>query len=706
MKKYIHILLYSAVLLTVACMKQEQDGRDADNEPETDGPMVTLEFSLPPETKGTMAHTPSIGTIHVAVFNKNGVLKQFEEATLTNPENVTNGSTDGNPTYTVDILMSTKPRILHFIADSPITTFNGLVEAAGTTGEDVILNALTTSGGRSAYWQRFELEKVDAYTYQGHYDIPGGGSHDGDSYTYTDQGQTITVNRGDYIKRDGTKVLDGTGYFQSDYVKGIIQHIPLVRNFAEITVTPMDGSNFIPKQFALVNVPTKGYVAPYDADAGSFAKAFSSSISGSIFNGTLTYAGVHDTGYAGTLAGTLDTSMPTAFIDLTSSGDHRAFMYERPLPNTSQPSTCILLGGLYDADQDGDYSDDDGAVRDTETGFTWLLIEVDKDGSYFPVYRGLSYDIRIGTVEGTNGYASAAAAFNADPIGDISSSVTTATLTQINDGKGTTLWVSYIDYVATEAETKDIYYTMFYLPPDGTGSLEYLNDGVTVSVSHPDANYAAIDGDADISDSNTYTDGTPDPTKQWKKVSVTLAGPGISTRRSILHIEGTAFANEGQTGKTMFRDVNYRVMGVQHFVYGDNVLKATPLADESAGRETTLTIYLPSDLGYSMFPLTLRIEAENGNFTTVDALPVASGPSLFNPGKNAFYFLKTIEYEDYYDVGTHTTTNAFTARFKTTRDGTTTAKGTNATRFAVRDKVQAGRNNPYFETATCQVSVP
>lgn len=701
MKKYIYIFLFFAALLTAACVEPMQPQPNLlDLLDEEDGPTVTLEFSLPPQTKGAMSHDPSIATIHVAVFNKAGVLKQFEQAVLTNPGNVTNGSSASNPTYSVDIHMSAKPRILHFIADSPITTFDELVAAAGTSGEDVILNALTTSGGQAAYWQRFELDRVDAYKYQGgvYTDCYGHdwGTAGGNSYEYTDAGQSITVNKGDYIKRDGHKVLDGTGYFQSDYVKGVISNVPFVRNFAEITVTGMDGTNFIPKQFALVNVPTHGFVAPYDAEAGLFAEAYTNCTS-SGFTG-FTHDGVAGTGYPGTLAGALNTSLPTEFINLEGSGNHNAYMYERPLPNTSQPSTCILVGGLYDHDQDGNYADNDGAVREPGTGLTWLMIEVDKDGAYFPIYRGLSYTIRIGTVEGTKGYASAADAYNAEPIGDISSSVTTATLTQINDGKGTTLWVSYIDYVATEAQTKTIYYTMYY---EDSGVITYLNDGVTATVSHPDDSYKAILS-IDTSDAATYTSGTPDDSKEWKMISVRLADNGQFTKRSVLRISGNA-----HNGKTMYRDVQYRVMDTQEFKNGNNVLKGTALASENSGEQTTLTIYLPNDLGFSMFPLTLCIEAKNGGFTTADSpgLPVEYGPSLFDASKTAFYFLKTIEYEDYYNASTGVTTNSFTATFKTTRNGTTSAAGTNATDFRVLDKVKTGRNTTYFDVAECYVPV-
>lgn len=702
MKKILYIL--SIALMALACtdvLERPVEPAVIDDNAE-DGPKVTVEFSLPPMTKGLMAHNPTIGTIHVAVFNQAGVMKQYEKAILTNPENLTNGNNSaGNPKYSVEINMSAKPRILHFIADSPVETFDELVALAGTSGEDVILSALTTSGGATAYWQMVELDKVDAYKYQGGvYTTPDGinwGTTGGNSYQYTDAGQTITVYEGDYIKRDGHKILDGTGYFQSDYVKGKVANIPFIRNFAEITVSSTTSTNFIPKKFALVNVPKAGYVAPFDSKKGDFCSAY-------IGVDALTHSDVKQSAYPGTLAGSIDTELPASFIDL-SAANPDAYMYERPIPNKSQPATCILVAGQYDMDADGDYTDNDGAVRDSD-GNTWFKIELtNEDGSYYPIYRGISYNIKIGLIEGTSGYGSADDAYDNDPVGDISGSVTTSTLEQINDGKGTTLWVEYLDYVATETESKTIFYTMYYTDPNTGTITDYLYDDISItsaSVTHPDESLKAITATPTVAD-GTFNSGTPDDTKTWKKATVTLDAPGTATKHSVLHIEGTA-----HSGKQMYRDVHYRVMGTQKFQNGNNVLTGTSLPTEDAGETTTLTIYLPNDLGMSMFPLTLRIEAENEGFTSVEGLPVESGPSLFNTStstRNAFYFLKTIDYKDYYNSATGSTTTAFTATFKTTRDGTKTAAGTNATNFRVLDKVKEGRDATYFEVAECYVSV-
>ena len=77
--------------------------------------------------------------------------------------------------------------------------------------------------------------------------------------------------------------------------------------------------------------------------------------------------------------------------------------------------------------------------------------------------------------------------------------------------------------------------------------------------------------------------------------------------------------------------------------------KLTVSADK---KDVTVTVGIPRDLPYTMFPLQVRIESQANNLTTNRAdLPVAYGPSAFT-GKNTFYFVKTIQYKDYVDTST------------------------------------------------------
>ena len=684
MKKLLYIL--TVALLAGACTRGLDPVQGPDSEP-ADGPKVTLEFSvpIPVETKANMAHTPTIETIHVAVFNQNGILKEYVPAELTNKESVVNG--DGTGTYTakyvVDLTMSASPRILHFIGNSPVASYADLET---TDGEDNVIQTLITENGNAAYWQRFELDKIDAYTYQGgKYTTPDGhvyGADGATSYTYeveTGSGtKEITVYKGDYIKRDGTKVLDDTGYFASEYLSGKLALIPFVRNFAEISVTSTDDSNFTITQIGIGNIATAGFVAPFDVAQRRFAPVYIAA------KGPLSHAAIVEDGYAGNLPAeaSINKTQPTTTAFSTK---WTTWLYERPVP-ASDP-TCLLIGGTF---KNGEAS-----------GTRWFKIELtDANGAHFPIYRGVAYDIQIGKITGTTGKTGPDKAWSSPAIGDVSNSAETKTLEQISDGKGTTLWVEYIDYISTEAKEQesdkiyaDIYYTMFYKDPsDADAEIEYLYNSVTPTVSH--SSNPAIVGNTVTVASGTYSAGTPDTNLQWKKATVELNGSGEINLKSTLKLSGRT-----KLGKPMSRDVAYRVLGEQKFM----AFSATNLTDQTMGRTTTLTIKLPADLGYSMFPIILKIEAENGAFNSTEGLPVEYGESLFGTGKNSFYFLKTINYSDYYNAETEETTQEFTCVFKTTRTGTAT--DSNATTFAVIDKVHVGRTAPFFELKTCTVSV-
>lgn len=664
MKKILFIL--AAVLIAGACTRGLDPVNDPDNILE-EGSKVTIEFSVPKPvyTKAGMAHAPEIETIHIAVFNKSGLLKEYVEATLENADEVKNGPEEATATFTADLTMALSPRTLHFIANSPYATYDDLPT---TTGEQNVIQSMITTDGDAAYWQRIELDKIDAYKYAGG-KYGDYGEEGATSYTYRDNGIDITVNVGDYIKRDGTKVLDGTGYFASTALSTKLALIPLVRNFAEISVKSLEGSNFTVEQVALGNVPSAGYVAAFQLGTNTYASVYTGATA------ALTHADIKSSGYAGTMpeTATINTDFP-APADVE---DWFGYMYERPVP-TADP-TCILVGGTLEG----------------VSGTRWFKIELaDPNGAYFPIYRGISYEIEIGKIDGSTGYGSAADAWAAPAIGDVSNSVETKTLEQISDGMGTTLWVEYIDYIGTEtaSSTADIYYTMFYKDPgDASAQIEYLTDAIEFTVSS--SSYPAINGDPVVAD-GTFTTGTPDPSKTWKKATVTLNGNSGNILKSVLKITGKA-----KTGKEMHRDVTYRVIGEQNFTD----VTASSLPSEAINEVTTLTISLPRDLGFSMFPLVLKIEAANNAFNSIDGLPVESGPSLFNSTKNSFYFLKTISYSDYYDVVTEEYTLEFTSSFKATRTGT--SESSNATTFRVIDKVKAGRAAPYFAFGECTVSV-
>ena len=202
-----------------------------------------------------------------------------------------------------------------------------------------------------------------------------------------------------------------------------------------------------------------------------------------------------------------------------------------------------------------------------------------------------------------------------------------------------------------------------------------------------------------VSQNEPYNWVGPDGKEDWMIAVVKLAPSSVSgIQHGELQISG--ITKDGETydnGKTLSRKVKYHVMSVQNLV-----LSATPLGTEASGQKTKLSITLPDGLGYSLFPLVLKIEAEKGNLNPVAAdnvfngvavdLPVESGTSYFSD-KNSFGFLFTINYSDYYDRtnASDPYNNTFELTFATTKDYTASGStGSNETWFSVTDQ------NGYF----------
>lgn len=540
--------------------------------------------------------------------------------------------------------------------------------------------------------QRIVLQHgIDGYTYAGgHLNTypwftgdDSGFTYSGSSYSYQSSGVIITVNTGDYIKRNGEKILTGTGYFASQEVQDALASVPLVRNFARITVTGATGGNFMPTRFALAYTPTAGYVAPNDHAKNTAAQNWgfvSNYLPGTIATTLPKYADIASTGYVPPMPATASISnvCPTTFINVDDPADNGAYMYERSADLKGRPATCILVCGTLN-----------GAAN------RWLKIQIaDPDGTYFNIYRAVTYNIEIGEVTGTDGYATAQEAFDNAPVGDISAAPETANLTSVSDNKGSTLSVDAIDYVSLSTET--VYRVLLYRLKHEGGT----NPNPTADVTLVHSNLTSSPAISAVSAGQPYTDGTavtlpngvevtpqtPDSEGGWYYSIVTLTGAQAGVKKlGKVSVKGPTKIN---SQKFLERVVSYRVLGSQELT-----LAVTPASISSAaGQQVTLGITIPQDLGYSMFPLIFKIETDQNNLNPVTAwnnginLPVESGVSYFDATKQSFYFLYTVDYSDYYDVQTKQYHNAKSLMFKTTKTST------NPVRIAVTDK------GGYFKT--------
>ena len=158
-------------------------------------------------------------------------------------------------------------------------------------------------------------------------------------------------------------------------------------------------------------------------------------------------------------------------------------------------------------------------------------------------------------------------------------------------------------------------------------------------------------------------------------------------------------------GRALYREVEFTVMEKQQFAAGETQASATPLASDAMNQETTVTLVLPDGLPRDIFPLQIKIEAQNNGLTSIpdnmvtpaiSALPVKYGPSAFNSAKNSYYFVKTITFDDYATLNgtSYEYTNEFPCKFKT-RFG-----NGNATAIKINDI-----KGEYFEEKTITLSV-
>ncbi|MBQ5935071.1 MAG: hypothetical protein IJL68_03580 [Bacteroidales bacterium] len=731
MKKIFNIFFAIVFLLgAVSCVNPiEPNLRDlAGNQQIAENAKVTLYFGTSAEvaTKASMAAEPGedgIESIHVLVFNKEGILVEAAKASKFVPV-VTNGAAGVQP-WAVTLTMAGEERRLHFIANLS----EDQVPEAGS--ETAIFEELATTYPNAAYWQRRVLSYgIQAYKYNADKD------ENDNRYYYVRVNETtgaiekiyvtnpaadgsyedakgLIVNKDDYIDREGCKIVDGTGFYA---ISEVVEKIPMVRNFARLKVKSSwvdeddDTKTFSLKRAALVNKPKAGLIAPYDAKQ---SVTDDETESWSAFNhfapefikltgGTATEPKPNDAklkGYTITLptAG-IDDTEPTVFEKPGDDGFIELYTYERGKP-TSKPM-CILVGGTWDSN----WTEGDDLI--------WYKVELrDVNGAYFPIYRDFTYIVDIQGIE-SNSYTSAHDAFVGPAVGDISNSVETKTLSQISDDKGLTLWVEYIDKAVLNAEidANNPYVTLLYTCyREKTGyTTLYFNDLVSFSrqkhEDYPTLDYATAllgtgeDAPAveiiaeDVTGSNTGYD-LPNEDLKWNVARVKLnkiSEQTTSTLRSQIHVLASVtaarnkFVDESEGyDKQLYRDVTYTVMPKQNLSFA----LSSYYTPDAVGETRTLTIKLPTALTPSLFPLTLKIEANNNCLNPVSSLTTETGKSAFGTGNaNSFYFLKTIAYSEYYNAITKTYTTDFPCEFKSI-----IAPGS-AAQFALSDK------KGYFET--------
>ena len=292
MKKY--ILLFIGIILSLLASCQQEEPLVLS---ENNGKECTLSFKVNiPQSTTFSRNTFNDGTsitidnLYLLVFDDNGILQAGNSAKkLTKNEKNEDVISDYKATdvvqeikqydYQVTVVPRPEKTIIHFIANCPIP-LETILNNMANKSESEIIQSLTTTGSKTAYWQMMEL---------------------------------------DYLGEDGSD-------------EGIdVDNLPLVqliRNFAAVQVTQIDGLNFL-QAYDLVNVPQSGTVAPFyrNAEGGfvNYLKTDEETTTITTYNyDELTTNGYYGVEPANNTYAPLINALPT---DITNTNE--LYLYER-----------------------------------------------------------------------------------------------------------------------------------------------------------------------------------------------------------------------------------------------------------------------------------------------------------------------------------------------------------------------------------------
>lgn len=694
MKKIIYV--FSAALLCLVSCNQglnlEQSVRTTSVPPkEGDLARVTFYVTVPEaplyatQTKavhdiGEQPNSIENGDLFVAVFGAGsstgvgGQLQHFLKATLMKDPSTEekigvdppiNHDLTGDPdeegiagkvfkyAYQVLLPISDDALVLDFFAGAYDSEGNlySLDNPLPVDYEANVMPLLRSINGKAAYWQRVEIPGVKAKK---------------DS-----QGNYVIAQ---VLDEDGEPISTESEEYEADDIPAL-HDIRLVRNFAKVTFSTVEGVDFTLNGFYLVDTPLYGTVAPYSGTSG-YANAYTTSTDAAIIMNS----------YMGYITST-ELSSGIEGKEFLEPGKY-VYMYERTLPDLNKPygETGAILDVTWNANSPVASSLGDNLHRYYKVSF------IDGKGAV-PILRNIVYNFQISAITADTHPTSAAAAYASPFLGDISANIATSMLDEITNNRSL-IKVSEMSKT-TIGDARDIDINYWFYPDVANNPTDvvvyhgttYNGSQVTIqTIIEEVAGYQAAIESAENTTSSSDEMGTV-------KVTTVASVSGV-VKKSKLKILG-----QWGTQRALYREVEFTVMEKQNFEQGDLECSVSELSSDAVGQDVTVTIVLPDELPRDIFPLSIKIEPENNSLRSVpygtgadavSALPVKHGKSAFNSNKNNYYFVKTITYDDYAELvdGSYVFTNSFPCYFKTR------LSSGNGTAIAINDL-----DEMYFEQA-------
>ena len=579
MKKLLYIFMCLA--MTQACIKENFPTSPNDV---TEGEEVTLSLSV--SVPGMEVATRALGeygytdgshpSLWVVVFDQQGYLV---EAAKAYGQKYTEDSKDHTTTtqFSVDLHATPEPCIIHYL----LNYADNLDLAYGH--ESSLIGGLVVGPDQDVYWQRVVLP----------YGI-------------------VSPMKNDTKNPDYTK-----------YVEPYVTNVPLIRNFAKITVTVDEKvDNFTLSGFYVLNRPKTGTVAPYSN--GAFVNYQPALAADQSLYDALTGAG-----YVGSEPDGLEFTNKEAPAAANFS-TNPTYLYENTAEDKNAVTT-ILIAGKFDSDSDKTFD------NETVTYYKADLVTndlVSGGTKYAHILRNFHYELKIKSVIASG--KDIAGAMNAAANNNLSGAVEIKDLTNVTNGTAG-IYVSFTDTTLVSSAPIVLKYKFL---EDVSDKTSYSNDRVKIS---------AEPGDVVSSTSKGSLITTP-TTSSWYGYQELIINPQelpdyTKEQTIVLYDEATKLRRE-----VLIRLRPKLTMEVQ----------CDPkVVDAEAGESMTLNLMFDSKLNPALFPLDFTIESQtNASSSTLkqyispaktEVISVQTGKSIVPgyAGSKSYQYVKTLSYDDY-----------------------------------------------------------
>ena len=611
MKRVIQYILLMLIGTVVSCQAPEL----VEDEPKFENGIgvygrvpIMFTATIPssgPVTKA-MDHIPDIHSFHLVIFDENGMFVEVAEAEIVGQPTM-NNERDYVQAFKVVVTLSDQPRIIHFIANCPVDQIAYGHEAS-------IIGNLYVENGETAYWSRAEVPHIQVV---------------------------------DEVYDSDT---DKEHFHPCEHLIHHLEHVHLLRNFAEILVEDLTGDTdpFQLMGFSIYNTIDRGTVAPYNNKNQEFqcfvdeeeAAAGSEVIYDydELMNLPFPYEG-HALSSA-----LLNQNMPKRngeYIwygpDLTnpSKEQEHFFMYERKVSVRTdeedkwrESPPHVIVKAKY-GEQECYYKFD----------LVYNIIGKDPDGNeivtdikYFHILRNFLYHFQIKRVH-SPGYETVEEAIKGITSNNLAGSTTTSGLKEVAVGINR-IAVSFTD--TTIVNSGPVHFRYKYEPNYDQADARPENSSPYVNLLDADGNPLAANGDVIESHAVAGNDIQEGELDGYRDVVFNIKEPGDQIMEQVVTVKPQDVQLTRRIRFILRKKLKMTVECEPRIKSGINV-------------EQYVKIRIQPGLTEDMFPLELNMETLNRTLSpdaTKNTIPVTAGTSIIDEdgrrGEQSYYYTVTI----------------------------------------------------------------